>query len=281
MRVSEALASLSSFFKKKGIKTPNVDAEWLLAFVLKCNRIDLYAIHYDFILSKAQIEQLRKLSIRRGRREPLQYILGHVDFYGQKLIVDERVLIPRPETEELIYQLQQYWRDKFPTKGLDLGTGSGAIAIALASLYPQLQMTAIDSSIPSLDLAMENAVANRVDKQIKFVHSSWFQKIHETFDFIVANPPYLTQKEVEEAAPEVRLFEPMHALVSAENGLADLKHIIKEAHAFLKPKGLLVLETGLSQHSELTHWAQKFGFVQTKTTLDLSHRERYFWCWRD
>ena len=100
------------------------------------------------------------------------------------------------ETEELIYQLQHYWGDVSPQKGLDLGTGSGAIAIALTSLYPDLQMTAIDISISSLDLAMENAVANRVDRQIKFVHSLWFQKLYETFDFIISNPPYLSQKEV-------------------------------------------------------------------------------------
>jgi len=281
MRVGEALASLVDFFKKKGVESPNVDAEWLLAFVLNCSRLELYAINYDRILSKPQIEQLRSLSVRRGRREPLQYILGNVDFYGQKLVVDDRVLIPRPETEELIYQLQQYWGDAAPQKGLDLGTGSGAIAIALASLYPHLRMLATDISIPSLDLAMENAVVNRVEKQIKFVHSSWFQKLHETFDFIISNPPYLTQKEVEDAAPEVRMFEPRGALVSAENGLADLKHIISQARSFLKPKGVLVLETGLDQHAILADWAQKHGFIQTKTTLDLSHRERYFWCWRD
>lgn len=281
MRVGEALASLVDFFKKKGVESPNVDAEWLLASVLNCSRLELYAVNYDRILSKTQIEQLRSLSVRRGRREPLQYILGNVDFYGQKLVVDDRVLIPRPETEELIYQLRQYWGDKAPQKGLDLGTGSGAIAIALASLYPHLQMTATDISIPSLDLAMENAVTNRVDKQIKFVYSSWFQKLQETFDFIISNPPYLTQKEVEEASPEVRMFEPMGALVSAENGLADLKHIISQARSFLKPQGMLVLETGLDQHALLANWAQKHGFIQTKTTLDLSHRERYFWCWRD
>ena len=186
MRVGEALTSLVDFFKKKGVESPSVDAEWLLASVLNCSRLDLYAVNYDRTLSKTQIEQLRSLSVRRGRREPLQYILGSVDFYGQKLSVDDRVLIPRPETEELIYQLQQYWGDKAPRRGLDLGTGSGAIAIALTSLYPHLQMTATDISIPSLELAMENAESNRVDKRIRFVHSCWFQKLHEAFDFIIS-----------------------------------------------------------------------------------------------
>lgn len=281
MQVNEALASLVRFFKKKGIENPSVDAEWLLAFVLDCKRLDLYATKYNDVLSETQLEKVKSLSLRRGSHEPLQYILGHVEFFGQKLFVDNRVLIPRPETEELVYQLRNYWEEETSLEGLDLGTGSGAIAIALVALYPNLKMTAIDISVPSLNLAIENAISNRVDKQIKFIHSSWFEKVHGIFDFIVANPPYLAQKELEEAAPEVRLFEPRQALVSKEDGLFDLKHIITKAYSFLKPGGFLVLETGLGQHEILSNWACNCGFIKLKTTLDLSHRERFLWCWRD
>ena len=133
MRVCEALKSLVDFFARKSIETPKTDAELLLAFVLKCKRLDLF-LNYERELSKNELELLRRLSVRRGHREPLQYLLESVDFFGQTLKVDARVLIPRPETEELVYQIQQRLQGRVVQKGLDLGTGSGAIAIALTAL---------------------------------------------------------------------------------------------------------------------------------------------------
>ena len=129
MRVCEALRSLVDFFEGKSIETPKTDAELLMAFVLKCKRLDLF-LNYERELSKEELGILRQLSVRRGHREPLQYLVGTVDFFGQTLKVDSRVLIPRPETEELVYQIQQRLQGTSKQNGLDLGTGSGAIAIA-------------------------------------------------------------------------------------------------------------------------------------------------------
>lgn len=278
MRVCEALKSLVDFFAKKSIETPKTDAELLLAFVLKCKRLDLF-LNYERELSKQQLELLRQLSVRRGHREPLQYLVGSVDFFGQVLKVDTRVLIPRSETEELVYQIQQRLQDSSVKTGLDLGTGSGAIAIALVALGCCERMTAVDVSPEALDLAYDNAAENNLADRIRFVCSSWFEKVSGTYDFIVSNPPYLTEAEFLEAQPEVRSFEPKSALVAAEDGLKDLKQILKDAVSYLNPDGFIVCETGLNQHKILKEYAFQCGYKRVNSTQDLTHRERYFWAW--
>ena len=278
MRVCEALKSLVDFFAKKSIETPKTDAELLLAFVLGCKRLDLF-LNYERELSESELALLRQLSIRRGHREPLQYLVQSVDFFGQMLKVDARVLIPRPETEELVYQLQQRLQGSSVQKGLDLGTGSGAIAIALVALGCCQKMVAVDASPEALDLAYDNAVENNLADRIQFVCSSWFEKVNGMFDFIVSNPPYLTEAEFQEAQPEVRIFEPKSALVAAEDGLRDLKQILKDAVEHLNPEGFIVCETGLNQHKILKEYAFQCGYKRVNSTLDLTHRERYFWAW--
>ena len=278
MRVCEALKSLVDFFAKKSIETPKTDAELLLAFVLGCKRLDLF-LNYERELSESELALLRQLSIRRGHREPLQYLVQSVDFFGQMLKVDARVLIPRPETEELVYQIQQRLQGSSVQKGLDLGTGSGAIAIALVALGCCQKMVAVDVSPEALDLAYDNAVENNLADRIRFVCSSWFEKVNGMFDFIVSNPPYLTEAEFQEAQPEVRIFEPKSALVAAENGLRDLKQILKDAVDHLNPEGFIVCETGLNQHKILKEYAFQCGYKRVNSTLDLTHRERYFWAW--
>lgn len=279
MQVREALRALTDYFTRRKIETPKVDAETLLAFVLGCRRLDLF-LDYHRPLTEPQMALLRDYSIRRGYREPLQYLLGSVEFYGQTLRVTPDVLIPRHETEELVHQCVQYFlEESIPTTGLDLGTGSGAIAIALASTFPKLQMTAVDLSPAALDVACDNAIQNHVQERICFVRSRWFEKVKHTFDFIVANPPYLSETELQGAQPEVRCFEPKMALVSAESGMQDLKHILKVGRSYLNHGGLLLMEIGLGQHEALQVLAKDLGYKKTKSTLDLSHRKRYLWSW--
>lgn len=294
MRASEALQALTAYLERHGIERPETDAEWLLSFVLHCKRLELF-LTPEQVLTAEQTERLRALSVRRAQREPLQYIIGEVDFFGQKLHVDKRVLIPRPETEELVYQMQQYLTEKFfkePSGSpdiadgeqksltiLDLGTGSGAIAIALAALLPNIKLTAVDRSAEALAVAEENSVKNNVRERISFVQSDWFSNIKGTFDVIISNPPYVSEEEYRSLQPEVRCFEPKSALTAEDEGLADLKYILSKAHVFLKRGGLLVMETGCTQHTALHAYAKTFGYAKTQSTLDLSHRERYFWTW--
>ena len=247
------------------------------------------------VLTAEQTERLRALSVRRAQREPLQYIVGEVDFFGQKLRVDKRVLIPRPETEELVYQVRGYLEEKFFKEPLcspdiadeerksliilDLGTGSGAIAIALSALFPNLKLTAVDCSAEALVVAEKNSIENNVRERNSFVQSDWFENVEGTFDLIISNPPYVSDEEYRSLQPEVRCFEPKCALTAEDEGLADLKYILSKASAYLKRGGLLVMETGCTQHVALHAYAKTLGYVKTQTTLDLSHRERYFWAW--
>ncbi len=247
------------------------------------------------VLTAEQTERLRALSVRRARREPLQYVVGEVDFFGQKLHVDQRVLIPRPETEELVYQMQQYLTENFFKEPsgfpdisyeerqnlaiLDLGTGSGAIAIALAALFPNIKLTAVDCSAETLAVAEENSVKNNVRARIALVQSDWFSNVEGTFDVIISNPPYVSEEEYRSLQPEVRCFEPKSALTAGDEGLADLKYILSKAPEYLKRGGLLVMETGCTQHTALHAYAKTLGYVKVQSTLDLSHRERYFWAW--
>ena len=162
---------------------------------------------------------------------------------------------------------------------LDLGTGSGAIAIALAALFPIIKLTAVDCSAEVLAVAEENSVKNNVRDRISFVRSDWFENVDGMFDLIISNPPYVSEEEYRSLQPEVRCFEPKSALTAEDEGLADLKHILSKAPECLKRGGLLVMETGCTQHTALHAYAKTLGYVKVQSTLDLSRRERYFWAW--
>ena len=277
MDVRTCLTQLTKFFEKKGIENAHVDAEWLLSHVLQCNRLELF-LNYDQPLSVEEEDVLRQKAHQRGKRYPLQYILGTVVFYDQILKVDERALIPRPETEELVYQLNTCFSNQPPKRIIDLGTGSGAIAIALAALQPKVHIFASDAYSETLALATQNAHANRA--HIQFIRSRWFEKITDTFDCIVSNPPYLSETEWEQAQPEVKCFEPKHALVAAENGLSDLKHLLQEGIHYLNEGGFMALETGVDQHKYLSAFATQCGYARTESRLDLNGYPRYFWAWK-
>ncbi len=279
MHVNEALCQLTQFFQRKGIENAGVDAEWLLAHVLHCKRLELF-LNYDRPLAQEQVSTLRELAKMRGRRHPLQYLIGSVQFYGQEIIVDSHVLIPRPETEELIYQLNEYFSKATPpARIIDLGTGSGSIAITLATLFPNAQVVASDKHKDALDIAHKNAVENHVENRIQFIQSDWFENIHDTFDCIVSNPPYLSESEWNQAQAEVKIFEPKHALVANDEGLSDLKILLQQGQAHLNAGGLMVLETGINQHSFLHQFAEQCGYSHTQSSTDLSKRDRFFWAW--
>jgi release factor glutamine methyltransferase len=273
----EILRKTADFFSRAGIEQPRLDAELLLADTLGCKRLELYLRH-EQPLFEEHLAPLRDKVKRRARREPLQYILGCVDFHGVQLKVDNRVLIPRPETEHLVELLIERAAQEKPQRILDLGTGSGAIALALAKALPECQVVAVDQSADALEVARANAVANQLQGRVEWHCGSWFEPLPEAtkFDWIVSNPPYLTESEWQDAAPEVREHEPYTALVADAEGSADLLWILQQSPRFLQPEGSVFLETGIAQHPQLTEHARQIGFKSMQSLRDYHQHPRFF-----
>lgn len=275
LTVLEIIKRTTEFFEKKGIESARLNAELLIGHALGLKRMQLY-LQFERPLTEAELELTRPFVKRRGNREPLQYILGSAEFCGLKLKVDRRALIPRPETEYLVELLGGKLAAS-PAAILDLGTGTGALALALATKHPSARITALDKNAEALALAEENVQSLGLAERVRLLASDWFSSLPagEKFDLIVANPPYLTEQEVTEAAPEVRDHEPRSALVAAEEGRADLEQILRLAPLFLNGGGLLACETGIAQHARLVEAAKACGYARTESLRDLTGRDRY------
>lgn len=275
LTVFEVLQKTTDFFTARGVESARLNAELLVGHALGLKRMALY-LQFERVLSEAELEAIRPLVRRRGQREPLQYIVGEVEFCGLRLKVDRRALIPRPETEYLV-ELTLARLTRPPASILDLGTGCGALALAFAKQYPDSNVTGVDEQAPALALAAENAVFNGVTGRLNWLVSDWFGSLPPgaRYDLIVANPPYLTEDETSAAAPEVRLFEPMVALASSDSGMADLKMILSQSERHLHPDGLIAFETGIAQHAELLALAAQAGLVACESRPDLTGRDRY------
>jgi release factor glutamine methyltransferase len=270
----EVLQKSTKFLQERGVKDSKLSAEWILAQSLGIKRLDLY-LQFERPLNEAELEIIRKGIRRRAKREPLQYILGTMDFYGVTLKVDSRALIPRPETEYLLELLHTRYLNREPTRILDLGTGTGAIAIALLNAFPEATAVAVDSSEDALQLAAENAQLVGVSDRLQLIASDWFKNVDGAFELILANPPYLTEEEMESAEPEVSHFEPRDALFGGKDGLEGLEIIVDEAQPFLVDGGLLVLETGILQHEDLIQRAKTNGYASMESIKDLNRRDRF------
>ena len=275
----EVIQKTADFLSKKTLESPRLNAELLIGHALGLKRMQLY-LQFERMLSESELESIRPLVKRRGLREPLQYILGETEWSGLRLKVDRRALIPRPETEMLIELLLSFM-EKPPSTILDMGTGSGVIALALAKRFANAKVFAIDQSKEALELAKDNAKALCVADQVHFFRSNWFEAVPSGagFDAIVSNPPYLTQTEIEAAEPEVKAHEPISALVSDEAGMADLNKIISGAPTFLNAGGLLALETGIDQHQMLRTKLLAAGFGRIESRQDLTGRDRFMFAW--
>ncbi len=268
----EILNKTTAFFESKGVPNAKLDAQILLAHTLSCKRLDLF-LRFDEVLSSETLDKFRLLVKRRSQREPLQHIIGFTEFFGLKLICDRRALIPRHETEELCEIITQKYFQTPPKNILDMGTGTGAIALALASFYKESEVFAADKSSDAIGLAKENAEALGLSERVKFIFSDWFENVEGAFDLIVSNPPYLTQAEYESAQDEVKKFDPISALVSPSLGIADLEKIIEALPKFLSQNGFAFFECGLSQPEKL---AEKYSEHFLSTVLaDSSGRMRF------
>lgn len=274
--VLDILRKTTGYFEKRGLESPRLEAELLMAHCLGLKgRLELY-LQYGKPVEGEALDRLRELVRQRGARVPLQHLIGEVDFHDLKLKVDRRALIPRPETEELVEKIVSATSVP-PQWILDLGTGSGVLALALAEAFPEARVVAVERSDSALALARENIAGHpRLAKRIDLRQSDWWTAVSERFDLIVSNPPYLTGAEWAEAQPEVREHDPQEALVADEDGLADLREILRGAPAHLLPGGRVWLETGIDQHGALAEVAQAAGFAEWHGHADLTGRPRFF-----
>jgi len=273
--VLEIIKKTTDFLAAKGVESPRLNAELLIGHALGRKRMQLY-MEFERPLSEVELEKIRPLVRRRALREPLQYVVGETEFCGLRLAVDRRALIPRPETELLVEHVQRMRSATPPGRILDLGTGSGAIALALAAAFPAATVVGVDRSAEALALARNNAALTGLEGRVSFLESDWFGAVPGVaFEVVVSNPPYLTEEETDQTAPEVRDFEPRSALAAADEGTADLARIIAQAPRYLVSGGLLALETGIAQHARLLPLMQKAGFGQVESYPDLTGRDRY------
>ena len=274
LTILEVLRKSTAFLEKYGVPDARLSAEWILAHHLGLPRLELF-LQFERPLQEKELTDIRVAIMRRAKREPLQHVLGWVDFYGLKLRSDNRALIPRPETEYLVELLQAEFEEEEPARILDLGTGSGAILLALLNQFETSTGVGIDLSSQALELARENAESAALASRATFIRSDWFGAVEGTFQLIVANPPYLRREEMESAEPEVARFEPKLALDGGDRGLEGLGAILGESAPYLAEDGLLALETGIDQHQRLRERAHGAGFSRVESVRDLSHRERY------
>lgn len=245
MTILDVIQRSTDFLAKKGVSSPRLQVEHLLAHVLQLPRMKLY-LNFERALTEEQLEAVRALVQRRGRREPLQYITGSAPFCSLELAVNPHVLVPRPETELLAERawkfLQQAAALRSAPVALDLGTGSGCLAIALAVNVPAAAIHATDASAEALALARENAARHHAS--IQFHHGDLFAPLPSSsrFRLIVSNPPYIPTARLETLEPEVRDHEPRRALDGGADGLDFYRRIASETGAFLEADGRLMLE---------------------------------------
>jgi release factor glutamine methyltransferase len=250
-----------------------LDAEVLLAFVLGKNRSYLRAWD-DKKLEVKSLKLFAELVDKRREGVPIAYLTGQREFWSREFKVAPAVLIPRPETELLVELCLESLSCSQKYTVLDLGTGSGAIAITLAAERPLIEMTAVDKSLDALEIAKDNAVRHNC-QHIDFVFSDWLSALSSdlTFDFILSNPPYIAQDDVHLSQGDVR-FEPISALVATDNGLGDIKRIANDAKKHLRPGGQLWFEHGYNQAQEIQAILNALNYNNIKTHFDLSGQPR-------
>lgn len=276
LTVLDALNSASNYFHSKGIKSSRLNAELLLSHVLNCKRLELY-LSFDRPLQKSEIDSYRELLKRRSTFEPLQYIIGKVEFYGLEFEINKSVLIPRPETELLVEAVIEAVGKDESINILDIGSGSGNISIALAKNISSCRVVGLDISEEAIEIAKRNAKLNGVDNQLMFMKKNIFNGIdilENKFDVIVSNPPYVSIDDFNNLDPELRLYEPKIALTDEKNGLSFYRKISSLSGTLLKSSGMLFFEIGAGQAKEVKKILMDDGFKNILIKKDYSDIER-------
>jgi release factor glutamine methyltransferase len=271
--VLDVVQSTTGYLKKHKIDNPRLNAEHLLAHVLGRTRMELY-LEFERIFSETELTALRELVRRRGQGEPLQHLLGTTEFCGQTFLCDKRAMVPRPETEELVELLIADRGSRNAERILDVGTGSGVIALSLAKKFPDAEIGAVDISEDALALARENAERLGLTARVQFAKSDLLKNISERSDLIIANLPYISMQDRHLLSREV-LHDPEVALFAGTRGDELVRQLIEQAPSHLKPGGLLALEIGLGQAGALAELLAQKNYHDIESKSDYSGMTRF------
>lgn len=275
LTVLEAINLSTQFLGNKDIESPRINAEILLAHTLNCRRIDLY-LSYDRPLGEEEINIYREFIRRRSKSEPLQYITGKVEFYGLEFKVNSSVLIPRQETEILIETILNTTKKDEKIKVLDIGTGSGNIAVSLAKHLPSAEIVTIDNSEPALKTAKVNSELNNVSERIKFIRMdiNSDEQINEIFDIVVSNPPYIPGEEFPGLKDELKIYEPKTALTDFSDGLSYFRIISSKSRKLLRTNGKIFFEIGQGQSEDVKNILSENNFSEISAVKDYLRIDR-------
>jgi len=269
MTVLEVLQSTTGYFQKRNIDSPRLNAEHLLAHVLSRKRMELY-LDFERQLRESELAPLRELVKRRGTGEPLQHLLGTVEFCGRSFLCDKRALVPRPETEQLIELLITHFKSEIAdSRMIDVGTGSGIIALTLAAEFPKAEIVGADISEDALMLARENAERLGLADRVHFLQSNLLESVRPQVDLIVANLPYVSTEDRHNLSREV-LHDPEVALFAGARGDELVRQLIGQASSWLRPGGMLAMEIGIGQSEALVAALAEKNYRDISTEKDYS-----------
>ena len=269
MTVLEVLQSTTGYFQKRNIDSPRLNAEHLLAHVLSRKRMELY-LDFERQLRESELAPLRELVKRRGTGEPLQHLLGTVEFCGRSFRCDKRALVPRPETEQLIELLITHFKSEIAdSRMIDVGTGSGIIALTLAAEFPEAEIVGADISEDALMLARENAERLGLADRVHFLQSNLLESVRPQVDLIVANLPYVSTEDRDNLSREV-LHDPEVALFAGARGDELVRQLIGQASSWLRPGGMLAMEIGIGQSEALVAALAEKNYRDISTEKDYS-----------
>ena len=273
-RVIDLIHWAETYYKEKKFSNPRSEIEWLLQSLLNCSRMDVY-LRFEETLSQSQLSILRGWVKRRISHEPLQYITGSTDFYGRTFFVTPSVLIPRPETERLIDISIEKIPDKEKLNIIDIGTGSGCIAITIAKERPNAEIVGIDISKDALRIAHKNKIHHSIEN-VEFKHNDILNhSIQNPAHLIICNPPYIPQEEMDSLMEDVKEFEPHEALTDKQDGLTFYRRLAEKSHEWILPDGWLILEVGLNDHPiKAMNFFKDRGFNNVELLKDYNGDDR-------
>jgi release factor glutamine methyltransferase len=258
----------TKYLMQKGSESPRLDSEVLLSHALGCKRIDLYARHTEEAAEQGR-QRFRELVRQRVEGCPVAYLVGRKEFFSLEFTVTRAVLIPRPDTECVVDECLRLAKGMAEPRILDIGTGSGCLAVAIARHHKTARVIAVDISMEALTVASANADKHGVAERVRFLHGDLFAPLagEERFDFIVSNPPYIPHDEIPKLAPGVRDYEPHTALDGGADGFAVFDRLIAEAPAYLKPEGELLIEIGSAQQGQARERIERHGGYELAKTI--------------